>query len=154
VWSEREGGMVARRVSDWSRSGKSTGTGRDIVHHFYVKHPDGSVTLEGVRSAEKILGIRQARLRTIAENQRFAQGREQREEQELVHDFEKNRAAGSRQEAARIFLQRNPEREDWRRPGVLLSTPGVFLKKGERWTKAHPGHVAALIRAGWSKVED
>jgi hypothetical protein len=49
-------GTVAKRVSDWDASGFSTGTGREIVHHFYVKHPDGSVTLEGVRSAEKILG--------------------------------------------------------------------------------------------------
>lgn len=49
-------GVVAKRVSDWDQSGFSTGTGREIVHHYYVKHPDGSVTLEGVRSAEKILG--------------------------------------------------------------------------------------------------
>jgi hypothetical protein len=56
VDSGTDAGVVAKRVSDWDRSGFSTGTGREIVHHFYVKHPDGSVTLEGVRSAEKILG--------------------------------------------------------------------------------------------------
>lgn len=55
VFSKREGGMVGKRVSDWDASDISTGTGREIVHHYYVEHKDGSVTLEGVRSAEKIL---------------------------------------------------------------------------------------------------
>lgn len=72
-WSHREDGLVLKRVSNWDNAGKSQGTNRSIVHHFYVTHPDGRQTIEGIGSAKKILGINESRLKTIAKNEASAQ---------------------------------------------------------------------------------
>jgi hypothetical protein len=70
VVSQRDGGLVSKRVSDWDRKDTSTGTGRDIVHVFEVRHPDGTVTKEGINSAHHILGLSPARLNSIAVGER------------------------------------------------------------------------------------
>lgn len=70
VVSQRDGGLVSKRVSDWERKDTSTGTGRDIVHVFDVKHPDGTITKEGINSAQHILGLSPARLNSIASGER------------------------------------------------------------------------------------
>jgi len=70
VPSAREGGVVGKRVSDWGKSDVSTGTGRDIVHVFHVRHKTGELTVEGVNSAQRILGFNTSKLRGIADRER------------------------------------------------------------------------------------
>ena len=45
-WHSGRQEFVEGRVSDWDNKETSTGTGREIVHAFYVQHPDGKVTVE------------------------------------------------------------------------------------------------------------
>jgi hypothetical protein len=104
VPSAREGGLVSRRVSDWERSGTSEGTGREIVHVFYVRHPDGTVTAEGIGSANKILGIDQPRLRSIASREQQAQGARVKESEAILAEY-----------AKRALPTEEESRADWRK---------------------------------------
>lgn len=67
-WMSRieEGMYRDRRVSDWSNSQISSPTGREIVHLYLVKTPDGAETLMGIGAAKKALGLSEDKLRTIA----------------------------------------------------------------------------------------
>ncbi|MDR0701264.1 MAG: hypothetical protein LBF61_02465 [Azoarcus sp.] len=46
-----------RRVSDWELSQESDDTGREIVHQFAVKMPDGAERMVSVESAARLLGF-------------------------------------------------------------------------------------------------
>ena len=51
---DRQGEEKIRRVSDWEKATASSETGRDLVHHFFVRHPSGN---EEVVSAESVLTL-------------------------------------------------------------------------------------------------
>lgn len=51
-----EGDEVARRVSDWERAINSAETGRNVVHQFVVKTPDGDSRAVSLESALRLLG--------------------------------------------------------------------------------------------------
>lgn len=53
---DKEGELVATRVSDWDCSEPSTSTSRDLVHKFYVRMPDGSDAVLSGESVPAALG--------------------------------------------------------------------------------------------------
>ncbi len=67
-FSNREGGDVDARVSDWEDKDVSTGTGRNIVHVYYIKNgKTGVVEPHGIESAKKMLGRDSTRIKKIAD---------------------------------------------------------------------------------------
>lgn len=63
-WQWREGekshpteGLIPARVSDWDRAASSGDTGREIVHQFGVKLPDGTHRTVSSESVSKLLGF-------------------------------------------------------------------------------------------------
>jgi hypothetical protein len=56
IWGLSEDGEDEKKVSDWEQSEKNDHTGRDIVHHFHVRTPDG-MQVVSVDSAIKLLGL-------------------------------------------------------------------------------------------------
>lgn len=50
-FNKHDGGLVATRVSDWDKALASAETGRDLVHQFTVKTPNG----EKIVSAESVV---------------------------------------------------------------------------------------------------
>lgn len=63
-WRSKPSSESQRKLeSDWENSSTSQGTGREIVHVFQVRHPDGSITNEGINSASNILGMPQSTLK-------------------------------------------------------------------------------------------
>ena len=48
---DKEGEMGLRRFSDWDQAEKNADTGRDIVHQFTVRKPDGTTQLVSLESA-------------------------------------------------------------------------------------------------------
>ena len=150
-WSNREGGYVDARVSDWDNADKSTGTGRDIVHVFYVEHPGGTVRPEGIRSAQNVLGINESRLMTIAKKERAAQQYREQQERADVEAFTKV-AKPSPAEAARDYRQKNyspmrsfEENDAIFRQSVLFEKDGKFVRRG-------PNATDRMERAGWTRV--
>lgn len=51
VWDNRAGEYQTKRVSDWDKAITNAETGRDIVHHFDVRKPDGTVQTVSLESA-------------------------------------------------------------------------------------------------------
>ena len=151
-YSAREGGMVEARVSDWDNRETSQGTGRDIVHTFYVQHPNGRTSIEGIRSAQNILGISETKLTTIAKNEQAAQAhREQQRklELEMVEKAARPTAAEAAQEyrkqsysPMRSFEENNALFNQSR----LLTKDGKFIRRSEAGAKL-------LLQNGWSPVE-
>jgi hypothetical protein len=151
-YSEYEGGMVNARVSDWENPSESKGTGRKIVHEYYVQHPDGSITVEGIRSAQNILGISETRLQTIAKNERAARELQQQNEDKTAKSIE-SRAFDSPDEAARQWRKLNysplvPFETSQERfnASTSLEKDGKFLRVS--------GDTARLMQSrGWKPVE-
>jgi hypothetical protein len=56
-FSEREGGLISGRISDWGKSERSSPTNREIVHVYKIKGVDGIVRTFGKQAAMKELGI-------------------------------------------------------------------------------------------------
>lgn len=144
---DSRGEDVVRRVSDWDQSGTSQGTGRCIVHWFWVEHLDGRVTLEGVNSAQKILGIRDARLYSIARRERESRATWSMALESAVDDMEK---AALPYVAAEIHAwavsNRRPFCDGDGYKTTLLEKGGKFIAtiKGE--------HADILLKRGWRTV--
>lgn len=151
-YSEREGGYVGARISNWDDSEISEGTGREIVHVYYVEHPDGSVTTEGIQSAQKILGIDVPRLKTIAKNAMIA-AQHKAEQQRLELESIESSAKDTPAEAARRYRQGNwsPMRSEEENNRIfyaskLLTKEGKFVRAGEP-------RATMLQEHGWKLAE-
>ena len=152
-WSNAKQEYVEARVSDWDNSDTSTGTGRDIVHVFYVEHPDGRVRPEGIRSAQNVLGINETRLMTIAKRERAAQ---QYREQQLAADvaaYEKT-AKDTPAEAARDFRVRNRSQFRSFEEDNQLFNESVLFEKGGKYVRRLPSATENMVRHGWTVVEN
>jgi hypothetical protein len=152
-YSAREGGMVDARVSDWDNADESTGTGRAIVHVFYVEHPNGTVHPEGIRSAQTVLGINESRLMTIAKKERAAQQYRQDQERSEMASYDKA-AVATAQEAARDYRKVNyspmrtfEENNDGFNESALFEKNGKFIRRN--WKSAE-----RMQRNGWTLVKD
>lgn len=152
-YSAREGGMVDARVSDWDNADESTGTGRAIVHVFYVEHPNGTVHPEGIRSAQKVLGINESRLMTIAKKERAAQQYRQDQERAEMANYEKA-AVTTAQEAARNYRKWNyspmrtfEENDEIFNESALFEKAGKFIRRS--WKAA-----TRMQAGGWTLVKD
>lgn len=53
---DKRGEDRIRRVSDWERAAASAETGRDLVHHFTVRLPDGQERLVSAETVPQLLG--------------------------------------------------------------------------------------------------
>ena len=152
-FSAREGGMVEARVSDWDNADESTGTGRAIVHVFYVAHPDGTVKPEGIRSAQNVLGISETRLMTIAKKERAAQQYRQDQERAEMASYDKA-SASTAQEAARDYRKWNyspmrtfEENNEAFNESALFEKDGKFIRRN--WKTAE-----RMQRNGWTLLKD
>lgn len=144
----RRGEEVEVPVSDWSQKGKSEGTGRDIVHHFFVEHPDGKVTLEGMNSAQKILGISLPKLKTVAKNEAAAREFRLKQEKRLAQQYE-DYSAPSPNDAHRDYWQRNKMDS---RPAEIqhqLLNDTVTLTKNDKYIKVPRSTGEMLKDHGW-----
>lgn len=54
--SKRDGGLVPKRISDWSQQEQNAETGRGIVHQFTVELPNGEVKTVSSESVLEVLG--------------------------------------------------------------------------------------------------
>lgn len=150
-WSNREGGYVEARVSNWDDADKSTGTGREIVHVFYVKHPDGVIRPEGIRSAQSVLGINESRLMTIAKKERAAQ--EYRQQQLDADAAMYDRAAkDTPAEAARDFRVRNRSQFRTFEEDNQLFNESVLFEKGGKFVRRLPSATENMVDHGWTLV--
>jgi hypothetical protein len=61
-YSYHDGGLVGAKVSDWERSEISKGSGREIVHVYMIKEPDGTINSYGKITALKRLGVSDSQL--------------------------------------------------------------------------------------------
>ena len=61
-YSSHEYGLIPARVSDWGRYEISEGSGREIVHVYWIRGEDGKVAPYGKQTAAKALGLDGARL--------------------------------------------------------------------------------------------
>ena len=52
----KEEGLISKRISDWSQAEQNADTGRNIVHQFSVKFPDGRVSSVSSESVLVLLG--------------------------------------------------------------------------------------------------
>jgi hypothetical protein len=143
-----------RRVSDWDEADKSEGTGRSIVHHYYVEHPDGSITLEGINSAQNILGIAESRLQTIAKNEQAAQQyREESEERSRTSTI-KRLATDDSATAAGVLRRNLRGLSDTEQDGILDRST-LFVKDGA-FIRAYPESANItpdiLTERGWKPV--
>lgn len=105
-WNQREGGYVDARVSDWDNADESKGTGRQIVHVYFVEHPDGRVTTEGIRSAQNVLGISESRLQTIAKKAQAEQAYAAEQDRLHFESLEKT-SEGTPGEASKLYRKLN-----------------------------------------------
>lgn len=151
-WSNREGGYVEGRVSDWDRSDTSSGTGRDIVHVFYVSHPNGNYTAEGIRSAQNVLGISETRLMTIAKHERAAQAYREQQEKAEADAYDKA-AANTAAEAARNYRKLNysPMRSFDENNAIFNAS--LLFEKGGKFVRRGPNAAEFMQRNGWIQVE-
>ena len=152
-WSNREGGYVEGRVSDWDNSDTSKGTGRDIVHVFYVQHPDKSITIEGIRSAQNVLGIAESRLMTIAKKEQAAQAYREQQAKAEAEIWEKA-AKPTAAEAARDYRQRNYSAMRSFEENNALFNESVLFEKGGKFVR-RPAKAAEFMHGnGWKLVEN
>jgi hypothetical protein len=152
-WHEGKQEDVEAWVSDWDDSDRSEGTGREIVHIFYVEHPDGKVTVEGINSAQNILGISESRLKTIAKNEQAEQEYKVQGELEEVKSIEKGPLYDTPREAARGYRQRISippgKGAEWA-DDVFDRTQ--LLKKDGKFIRAMEYRSGILQRHGWELV--
>lgn len=142
---------VETRVSDWESSGESTGTGREIVHLFYVSHPGGQLTVEGVNSAKKILGLSESRLKTIAKQEQLAQQFKKQQDNRESALIERA-AKPSRAEASRDFRQRNfSHQRSWEDNEKLFSDSVLWEKNGKYFRTTHDKQL--MLEHGWTVAQ-
>lgn len=153
-WSSREGALVSGRVSNWDRAATSEGTGRQIVHVYYVQRADGTVTIEGINSAQSILGITQRRLQSIAETERLAQITRAKAEKQTAESYEKAKKPTAA-EALKNYFDRNMRgvTGDYFAAEDRLYGMAVALQSGDGFVVLPNGYDADVLRAnGWTEV--
>lgn len=160
VWSESKGETVARRVSDWSSADESAGTGRSIVHVFYVEHPDGKTTIEGVNSAQNILGISQTKLQAIAKHEQAAQRYAEETSRQMASEISKS-ASTSESEADAAYRRANhPDKMMWgtREQHIEASDESfrnsTLLTNGKKYFRTGlPDIISSLKEHGWEEAK-
>lgn len=153
-WSSREGALVSGRVSNWDRAATSEGTGRQIVHVYYVQRSDGSVSIEGINSAQNILGITQRRLQSIAETERLAQITRAKAEKQTAASYEKAKKPTAA-EALKNYFDRNTRgvTGDYFAAEDRLYGMAVALQSGDGFVVLPNGYDADVLRANdWTQV--
>jgi hypothetical protein len=150
-YSEREGGLIPARVSNWEDAGRSEGTGRQIVHEYFVKHPDGRISIEGIRSAQNILGINESRLQTIAKREREAQMTRARQIEDHAKALEQN-AKDSAAEAAADYRKRNYSAMRTFEQNDALFQESIALTREGKFVRVSPNNVAMMKERGWQEV--
>lgn len=158
VWSDARQEYVARRVSDWDAADKSQGTGRDIVHVFYVEKPDGSISTEGIKSAQNILGISETKLQTIAKNERQARLNQKQRDDDFAASIEKAAPLSADEADRRYRDANNPERMMWgtraqhEAAAAEAFRKSVLLTKDGRFTRTGAADVIELLKErGWNE---
>jgi len=158
-FDRRDGGFVAKRVSDWGAAETSHGTGRQIVHIFYVQTPDGRVTTEGINSAQNILGISAPRLRTIASTAQAEQETRRQQEADTVKRYTAI-AKPTAREAFNHYIERNTRGLDFSEAWALetrLLNMAVALEQDGKFVvlprSDSEGSDTAVLRAhGWREL--
>lgn len=142
-----------RRVSDWDAANTSTGTGRDIVHEYFVKHPDGRVTVEGVKSAQNILGVSESRLQSIAKKEQAAQA-DRLEQLRLEGRRVEEGSAASARDARNDFINRNwSSARSSAENQKIISDVQIYEKDGRYYAKPVAESIdAQMAELGWRKV--
>lgn len=158
--SQMEEGMFRdRRVSDWSRSQISEPTGREIVHLYLVRTPDGTETLMGVGAAKKALGIAESRLYAIAK--REAQNQRIRSEQNARDAARIEAGAATSVEGANAAFRKvnDPARMMWGTPEQHRASAeesfarASLLSKGDKFIRTGLTDVIEnLTEHGWTPV--
>lgn len=158
VWSDARQEYVARRVSDWDAADKSQGTGRDIVHVFYVEKPDGSISTEGIKSAQNILGISETKLQTIAKNERQARLNQKQRDDDFAASIEKAAPLSADEADRRYRDANNPDRMMWgtraqhEAAAAEAFRNSVLLTKDGRFTRTGAADVIELLKErGWNE---
>lgn len=158
VWSDARQEYVARRVSDWDAADKSQGTGRDIVHVFYVEKPDGSISTEGIKSAQNILGISETKLQTIAKNERQARLNQKQRDDDFAASIEKAAPLSAAEADRRYRDANNPDRMMWgtraqhEAAAAEAFRNSVLLTKDGRFTRTGAADVIELLKErGWNE---
>lgn len=150
-WSEREGGLVDARVSDWDNADESRGTGRAIVHVYYIKHPDGRTTIEGIQSAQNILGISETRLQVIAKRERAAQAYAE-EQDRLDVEAAASVAKDTPTEAARQYRVGNYSSMRSFEENDAIFNESILFEKDGKYVRRGPGATERMERFGWKVV--
>ena len=152
---DSRGNERIRRVSDWDDHDTSEGTGRSIVHTFYVEHPDGRITVEGRNSAQNVLGIDQSRLKTIAKNEQAAQKYKAEHSAREAAKIEKL-AKGTTQEAARDFRMRggSPASEADFMASLLFEKDGKYYRAAPFRRDDLEPHGWRVIKRGLTPIEE
>ena len=153
-----EDGMYGdRRVSDWSGAQTSVPTGRQIVHLFWVRTPDGQETLMGVGAAKKALGYNEQRLYSIAKQEQLAQ-REWKRRWDSESDRIEKEGADTTADANRQYRKANnpanmmwgtleqhmAAAEDSFNKARLLTKNGKWIRTGSEET------ISELTARGWT----
>lgn len=142
-----------RRVSDWSRAGTSTPTGRSIVHQFLVRTADGNETVMGVGAAKKALGMTEKALYSKA---KVAQENQAQEKQYWDREEPKvfERSFNSPAEASRAWRVTNSKGnieqvklDEYFGDTELLEKDGKFFRTMDQTA------ITELTQRGWVKVD-
>ncbi|MEI6731153.1 MAG: hypothetical protein WCK90_00580, partial [archaeon] len=152
VWSELKQEDIEKRVSDWDTAGQSTGTGREIVHVFHVEHPDGTVKPEGIVSAQKVLGIHQSRLMTIAKKERAAQAYRAEMDESEKKSMDQ-RAASTPAEAAQQYRRDNHSTFRTIEQNNAVFNDSKLWHKGGKYLRRHSKADEQMEGFGWNRVE-
>lgn len=151
-WNAHEGGFIAARVSDWDRSDQSQGTGREIVHVYYVQHPDGRITPEGIQSAKHLLGLDAANLNKLAKREQAIQ--RYREEQEQAEAAIWDRAATDSPATALTNFRTvnySPLRDF--DANLAICRSALVFTKGGKFVARTPGATEQMLGFGWQVTE-
>jgi hypothetical protein len=154
-WVSRvEDGMYGdRRVSDWSAAQTSVPTGRQIVHLFWVRTPDGKETLMGVGATQKALGLNEQRLYSIAKREQENQVYQSKQEKRELDAIEAS-AVETPNEAARLHRKNTSSAMRSESENEILFLDSVLLSKGGKYLRAGKARQSLLEENGWKVVEN
>jgi hypothetical protein len=133
-----EGMYRDRKVSDWTKAQTSVPTGRQIVHLFWVREPNGKVTLMGVNAAKNALGLGESKLYSIAKREQAAQAYQLDAMNRRVTDVAEH-ALDSPEEATQSWRRTNdPNKMMW----------GTFEERVRRLDEQFQNNVHLLEKDG------
>lgn len=143
-----------KRVSDWGDSQTSETTGRNIVHLFWVEHPDGSQQLLGSGAAQKALGMNAGNLRSVANRERERQQYAKQMMDQQVAGIEKVAASSAEEADAQWKQANNASRSVHGDQSVYdkaFAESKVFTKDGKFIRTRSEDLQAGLAERGWSE---